>query len=92
MDEINAMQSRSLPEKIDMYIIGDDGSISTGIGCEPDVYIEESASGKLFDKDVALYIREKFGCNVGVMRDSNFRATPREYNTHKMILGKVNLP
>lgn len=92
MDEVKTTQSRSLPEKIDMYIIGDDGSISTGMGCEPDVYIEESASGKLFDKDVALYIRENFGCNVGVMRDSNFSAMPREYNTRKMILGRVNLP
>lgn len=85
-------QSRKLPEKIDVYVIGEDGSISDGAGCRPDVYIEEESAGRLYEKDTAMYIYQNFGHIVGVMRDTQFRTTPKEYRTRKMILGKVDLP
>lgn len=92
MGENKTKQARSLPEKVDVYVIGDDGSVSSGAACQPDVYIEEQYTGRLYDKETALYILGKFGRTVGVMRDSKFCATPREYKTRKMILGKVDLP
>lgn len=92
MDENKTKQSRSLPGKIDIYVIGDDGSISVGVGCKPDVFIEDVAIGKLFDRDTALHVKRNYGSTVGVMRDSDFRAVPKEYKTRKMILGRVDLP
>lgn len=92
MDENKSEQTRILPEKLDVYVIGDDGTVSSGAGCVPDVYIEEQSAGRLFEHDTALYILEKFGRVVGVMRDSKFCAEPKAYRTRKMILGKVNLP
>ncbi len=91
MDKNKSKQTRNLPEKVDVYVIGDDGVVSSGAGCEPDVYIEEQSAGRLFEKETALYILKQYGHAVGVMRDTKFCAAPKEYKTRKMILGKVNL-
>lgn len=88
----NDVESRNLPDKIDVYIINEDGSIASGVGVMPEVFIEEQYAGRLFEKDVALHILSNYGKTVGVMRDTKFVVTPMEYNTRKMILGKVNLP
>lgn len=92
MAETGSRESRKLPEKIDVYVLGEDGSVSDGAGYDPVVFIDEKDAGRLYEKDVAKYILENFGRVVGVMRDTEFRATPREYRTRKMILGKVVLP
>lgn len=92
MEEKKQTQSRRLPEKIDVYVIGEDGSISPGVGVMPIVYIQEQDAGRIYEKDVALYIRKNYGTTVGVMRDSKFNTTPKEYKTRKMILGRVELP
>lgn len=91
MEESRQKQSRRLPEKIDVYVIEEDGSIALGVGVMPDVFIEEQDAGRIYEKDVALYIRKNYGKTVGVMRDTKFDTMPREYKTRKMILGKVNL-
>lgn len=92
MDNNNSTQSRTLPEKIDVYVIGENGSVTDGGGCMPEVFIEEQYAGRLYDVDTALHIRRNFGHIVGVMRDTTFRAIPGEYKTRKMILGKAQLP
>ncbi len=92
MSDSDKGKVRKLPENIDVYLIAEDGSISVGPGLTPDVFLEENASGKLFDTDIALYIRTNYGKVVGVMRDSKFSASPKPYRTRKMILGKTNLP
>ena len=92
MATVNNVQSRDLPDKIDVYVIGEDGSVTSGVGVMPEVFIEERDAGKLYDRDVALHILRNYGNVVGVMRDTNCSVTPREYNTRKMILGKIELP
>ena len=92
MAESKDTQSRKLPERIDVYVIGDDGSVSDGAGYDPVAYISEQDAGRIYEKDVALHILKTHGRIVGVMRDSTFRTTPKEYRTRKMILGKVELP
>lgn len=92
MSDSKFKQSRNLPEKIDVYVIGEDGSVTNGAGYMPEVFIEEEFAGRLFDTDTALHILRNYGRIVGVMRDNKFRTTPKEYNTQKMILGKVDLP
>lgn len=92
MTTVNDVQSRNLPNRIDVYVIGEDGSVTSGVGVMPDVFIEESDAGRLYEKDVALHILHNYGSVVGVMRDTNFSAAPKEFDTRKMILGKVHLP
>ena len=87
MEDNEALRTRILPEKIDVYVIAADGSISPGVGISPDVFIDEHSSGRLFEKDTALYIRANYGKVVGVMRDSKYSAGPKQYGTRKMILG-----
>lgn len=92
MAESKNIKSRSLPEKINVFVINEDGSISDGAGCMPTVFIEEQAAGRIYEMDVAKYILKNYGRVVGVMRDSAFHTTPQEYKTRKMILGKLDLP
>lgn len=88
----NVKETRSLPEKIDVYVVDADGNVAAGAGYVPCVFINEEDVGRLYDRDVAQYIFHNYGSIVGVMRDTKFSAIPREFKTHKMILGKITLP
>ncbi len=90
LEEAKTVQTRDLPEKVDVYVIAEDGTISEGVGYDPEIFIEETDVGQLYDKNVALRVRRECGSVIGVMRDASYSTAPKEYKTHKMILGKVD--
>lgn len=95
MSEDKRIESREIPNRVDIYTIGEDGSIAEGVGVgveNIDAFIDEESSGRLFEKDTALFIRANCGKVVGVMRFSKFDVGPKPFRTRKMILGKANLP
>ncbi len=88
----NTVLIRDIPEHVDVYVIGDDGSITEGAKLTPNIYIDWHDAGQLYDKDIALYIKRTYGHIVGVMRDKPVVVKSRGYKTRKMILGRITPP
>lgn len=89
------VETKELPEVLDIYVVNEDGSVAEGAGLSAesvDVFIEEDDSGRLFEVKTALYIRANYGKVVGVMRHQSVSTLPTPYRNRKMILGKANLP
>lgn len=83
------LEARTLPEQIDYYSIGDDGSVASCNAVKANVYISEFDVQYLSDKETMLHIKSTYGDVVGVMHDVNCKVQPREFRTPKMLLGVV---
>lgn len=79
--------SREIPTTVSYYKLNSDGSYESATVLHPSVYISEDQIWRIWDPQVAMFIRRKYGPYVGVIHDSSKKTQPPIFPTFKYVLG-----
>lgn len=79
---------REVPLDVTYFRLNSDGSCAELASQDISVYIPVEQAPRLGDIEVVNYIRENFGCFVGVMHSKVIKLTQPAYPTKMYVLGR----
>ena len=82
-----ARNTIEVPRKMTCFKLNEDGTSEMCDERYANIYIDERQVSKIWDPQVAKFIREKYGCLVGVMHFMSESIGARVYPTFKYVLG-----
>lgn len=85
--EDSSTEVLDLPTDLTVYVINEDGTRTLSISPFCSVYIDEKQVHKIWDREVAKYIRNTYGPCIGVMHFNRGKTVVPPCETHKYVLG-----